>query len=578
MNNQLSEVVTVQNSIIPWSKAVEQGLNSLVPHQVIQTLFYQGLNYIWISTVAAHIKENGPVICELIQEVTILSQRLAVLPLAGPSQPVTTTPSPSSAMINRDILGLYNHLSKLQHEVKKAGFDLTFIYQEFGKVQHKVDGLQAEKAILSSWCQSQDKTNTDKISKLQEVLTNQDKRINLLEVELDVTCLENQAYTDKLDEHRALMVSIQDQLERENRKMASLEQNLDSLLNQHQHRETGHQFQGSYWNSYGQEEYHTLDSNKETNWRLPGSIQVLEVVTENGGPATVTIKDTAQDPKAQQDDAHKAVSKANRNRPASPIWQAVPATTMTHNTLPFFKPANLPRSDRKTNLAMFLWLYQNSMYGADEAMKDATIINCLDTDTQTLILPRLPENGWTYANISWALMEEFGSQEALLGQKMDFVDTKLKVGETLEEFTSRFYLEAQTLASMKAVLYIDVHSALLNAVQINRELLLALKSGIYTAQKVPDLIQLLRTYKENFEIPLPKGTPKPLTETRTRNFSTDGLKVVETNPGTLNNSAHLFFKCNKPGHLSQDCKSPHKILVVGGEPEEEDYTDDTDIE
>ncbi|KAJ9087401.1 hypothetical protein DSO57_1033693 [Entomophthora muscae] len=79
---------------------------------------------------------------------------------------------------------------------------------------------------------------------------------------------------------------------------------------------------------------------------------------------------------------------------------------------------------------MFLRLYQNSMYGADEAMKDFTIINFLDTDTHTLILPHLRENGWIYANISQALIEDFGNQEALLGQKMDFADTKIKLGET----------------------------------------------------------------------------------------------------------------------------------------------------
>ncbi|KAJ9064442.1 hypothetical protein DSO57_1030555 [Entomophthora muscae] len=230
--------------------------------------------------------------------------------------------------------------------------------------------------------------------------------------------------------------------------MASLKQNLDSLPNQHQLRETGCQSQGSYWNSSGKEEYHSLESDKETKWRLSCSIQVLEVVTENGVPVTVTIEDTVQDLKAQQEEAHKAVSKAcfvafkaNCNRPTSPIWQAAPATTATHNTLPFFKPANLPRFDRKSNVAMFLRLYQNSMYGADKAIKNATIINCLDTDTQTLILPCLPENGWTYTNILLALMEEFGSQEALLGQKMDFADTELKVRETLEEFTYRLYLE-----------------------------------------------------------------------------------------------------------------------------------------
>ncbi|KAJ9059120.1 hypothetical protein DSO57_1005919 [Entomophthora muscae] len=280
----------------------------------------------------------------------------------------------------------------------------------------------------------------EKISKFQEALTNQEKRIGILEEDLDVTFLENQTYKDELDEHMALMASIQDQLERENSKMASLEQKLDSLPNQHQYKETGHQSQGSYQNSSGKEEYHSLDRKEETNQKIPCSIKILEVVIENGGPATVTVEDTVQDHKAQQEEARKATSKArfaaskaNHNRPASPFWKAVPATNATHNTSPLFKPANLPRVDRKSNIAMFLRLYQNSMYRADKAMKDSLIINCLDTDTQTLILPRLPENGWTYVIIFQALMEEFGSQEALLGQKMVFTDTKLNVGETLEE-------------------------------------------------------------------------------------------------------------------------------------------------
>ncbi|KAJ9049431.1 hypothetical protein DSO57_1024559 [Entomophthora muscae] len=163
-----------------------------------------------------------------------------------------------------------------------------------------------------------------------------------------------------------------------------------------------------------------------------------------------TIEEIVQDLEAQQKEACKATSKAhfaaskvNHNRPASPSWQAAPAATVSHNSSPFFKPANLPRFDRKSNVVMFLRLYQNSIYGADEAMKNATIINFLETDTQPLILPCLQGNSWTYANISWALMEEFDSQEALLGWKMDFADTKLKMGETLENFTSRFYLEAQ---------------------------------------------------------------------------------------------------------------------------------------
>ncbi|KAJ9049729.1 hypothetical protein DSO57_1021496 [Entomophthora muscae] len=188
---------------------------------------------------------------------------------------------------------------------------------------------------------------------------------------------------------------------------------------------TGRQSQASYQNSSGQE-YHSLD----------------KVVTKNGGPPVVNIEETVQYLETQGEEAHKAVfkaqffaSKVNHNQHASPSQQAAPVATAPHNTLPFFKPVNLPRFDRKSNVAMFLWLYQNLMYGADEAMKDTTIINCLVTKTQRLILPCISENSWTYANISWALMEEFGSQEALLGQEMDFADTKLKVVETLKDFS-----------------------------------------------------------------------------------------------------------------------------------------------
>ncbi|KAJ9072736.1 hypothetical protein DSO57_1024235 [Entomophthora muscae] len=146
---------------------------------------------------------------------------------------------------------------------------------------------------------------------------------------------------DELDEHRELMANIQDQLERANSKMASLEQKLDSLPNQHQHRETGHQSQASYWNSSRKEEHHSLDSMEETNQRLPCFIQVL--------PSMVIIEETVQDLKAQWEEEHKAVSKArfaasksNHNRPAFPSWQAALVATAPHNTSSFFKLANLP--------------------------------------------------------------------------------------------------------------------------------------------------------------------------------------------------------------------------------------------
>ncbi|KAJ9051886.1 hypothetical protein DSO57_1039542 [Entomophthora muscae] len=68
------------------------------------------------------------------------------------------------------------------------------------------------------------------------------------------------------------------------------------------------------------------------------------------------------------------------------------------------------------------------------AMKNSAIFNCLDSETQTIIMPRPPERGWTFANVSKALMDEFGRKEALNNQKMDFVEGGIKKGEIMKKF------------------------------------------------------------------------------------------------------------------------------------------------
>ncbi|KAJ9072735.1 hypothetical protein DSO57_1024234 [Entomophthora muscae] len=125
-----------------------QGLNSLVPHQVVQTLRHQGLDSNRIATVTAHIKENRTVICELVQEVTILRQFSGSTPLDG-SQPTCFI---YFFLLKHNDKQEYpetsNHLSKLQEEVNKVSIDLNFIYREFGKFKHKIDEFQAEKATF----------------------------------------------------------------------------------------------------------------------------------------------------------------------------------------------------------------------------------------------------------------------------------------------------------------------------------------------------------------------------------------------------------------------------------------------
>ncbi|KAJ9086395.1 hypothetical protein DSO57_1004457 [Entomophthora muscae] len=102
-------------------------------------------------------------------------------------------------------------------------------------------------------------------------------------------------------------------------------------------------------------------------------------------------------------------------------------------------------------------------------------------------------------------MDEFCSKEALNNWKIDFVEGGKRKGETMQELADRFYLEAHTLISLKAASFIDVKTALLNAVQPNKNLSIALKSGIYGAYNVSDIIHHLLTFKNDFEVPMPSG-------------------------------------------------------------------------
>ncbi|KAJ9070809.1 hypothetical protein DSO57_1003671 [Entomophthora muscae] len=140
-------------------------------------------------------------------------------------------------------------------------------------------------------------------------------------------------------------------------------------------------------------------------------------------------------------------------------------------------------------------------------------------------MPRLPEHGWTFANISKVLMDEFGSKGALNNQKIDFVEGGIRKGKTMQEFADRFYLEAQTLISLKATSFIDVKSALLNAVQPNKKLSLALKSGIYGAHNVSNLICHLLTFKDDFEVPMPLDQ-EYIRRIETNHLSLTSLKLV----------------------------------------------------
>ncbi|KAJ9080395.1 hypothetical protein DSO57_1025519 [Entomophthora muscae] len=153
---------------------------------------------------------------------------------------------------------------------------------------------------------------------------------------------------------------------------------------------------------------------------------------------------------------------------------------------------------------------------------------------------------------------------------MDFVKGGIKKGETMQEFADRFYLEAQTLISLKAAPFIDVKSALLNTVWPNKNLSLALKSGIYGAHNVSELICHLLTFEDNFEVPIPTAT-RASQENRysLTTAETDKSKLATSTSATTSvvaSSPRTCFKCGKPGHLSRECKQTNaKIYHVGAD-------------
>ncbi|KAJ9060194.1 hypothetical protein DSO57_1033454 [Entomophthora muscae] len=112
---------------------------------------------------------------------------------------------------------------------------------------------------------------------------------------------------------------------------------------------------------------------------------------------------------------------------------------------------------------------------------------------------------------------------------MDFVKGGIRKGETMQEFADRFSLEAQTLISLKAASFIDVKSSLINAVQPNKNLSLALKSGIYGAHTVSNLICHLLTFKDSFEV-LCSLEQEHSKRIETNHLSLTSLKLVKALP------------------------------------------------
>ena len=80
----------------------------------------------------------------------------------------------------------------------------------------------------------------------------------------------------------------------------------------------------------------------------------------------------------------------------------------------------------------FLQLFDSSMEGATKRQKATTVINCLDSSLEELVMPHFGNNCWTYLDAREAIIAKFGSEAFIASKKDAFMCIKFKDNETIK--------------------------------------------------------------------------------------------------------------------------------------------------
>jgi len=100
------------------------------------------------------------------------------------------------------------------------------------------------------------------------------------------------------------------------------------------------------------------------------------------------------------------------------------------------------------------------MHGASSQLKAIMLVSYLDSKTADLIMPSLPEENWDYEHVKNLLIEQLGDNSMTALKKTQFMTIKLNRNESIEEFSVRFYHEAQVLKGTRNLSVHDTHISL----------------------------------------------------------------------------------------------------------------------
>lgn len=219
-----------------------------------------------------------------------------------------------------------------------------------------------------------------------------------------------------------------------------------------------------------------------------------------------------------------------------------------------FKPLNLPSFDKNGNVATFIRLFENSMYGATDIEKASTIINCLDPASIDLVMPHLPQRQWTYQEVRDAIIIEFNNPEAINTRKMEFSKLMIQEDETLDKFADRYYAECQYLTGVGALSTFDAKIALQHALEPHNQIYIAMIPAFIHNSKPQEFVQYLKRVGQQFGVPNPKKKDRSFLLSRSPvDRHSDSKRDIKDRNSSIENI--VCHKCSKKGHYANKCPS-----------------------